>query len=218
MNDGLVAQSGRVGNSANTHLLASAEPIGEIRTRCALSVNGGSMNGDGRRLMVSIMTMSLFLLGCGESGNSTHPDQAPKREAVPSPEPDTTVQPDSGDQSAAVETHSGKFEEDGDTPGAEVSRGSITVEITPLRTSVGIIYGAEARDQSSGTLLATAKQVAMDGDMLVVEETQYSPNGDVVYEGKLYFSAGDELVREERTSGQKRWNVFHTWISDRPGF
>jgi len=171
--------------------------------------------------MASISTVSLFLCACGGAGNSTPADQSAEEGTTPEPEA-TLLQTNSSDQSTPAETPSeGPSEASppvADTPEAAESSGTITVDITPLRTREGIIYGAEARDQASGTLLATAKQVAMSGDMLVVEETQYSPSGDVVYEGKLFFSAGNELVNEERTSGQKRWNVFQTWISDSPGF
>ncbi len=95
--------------------------------------------------------------------------------------------------------------------------GSRSVSITPLRTNFGAIYGAEARDEATGTLLATAKQVAVKDNMVVVEETQFSPRGDAIYKGRLFFDAGNELVKEERIDGTKRWTIFHTWISDRPG-
>ncbi len=95
-------------------------------------------------------------------------------------------------------------------------RREFKVVIKPLRTEFGVIYGAEARDQTSGTLLATAKQVAMEGQTLVVEEMQYSPSGDVIYRGKLFFSEDNELLREEPVAGTKRWNIFRTWIEDRP--
>lgn len=88
------------------------------------------------------------------------------------------------------------------------------IVITPLRTQMGIIYGAEAHDKDSGALLAVAKQVEVEGDLLIVEEVQYSSAHDVVYKGKLFFSADDELVKEEPISGTKRWRIFDRWISD----
>lgn len=93
-------------------------------------------------------------------------------------------------------------------------RTNIRVVILPLLTSAGIIYGAEARDETSRALLASAKQVATDGDVLVVEETEYSLDGTVSYRGKLFFVAS-ELLKEQRTSGHKRWNIFRAWVGNR---
>jgi len=89
--------------------------------------------------------------------------------------------------------------------------GTIAVIITPLRTSFGAPYGAEARDEASGTLLAKAEQVAMEGNVLEVDELQYSPAGNVIYRGKLFFDAGGDLVRQEQIEGYKRWHIFETW-------
>ncbi len=92
---------------------------------------------------------------------------------------------------------------------------SIRVVITPLRhPRLDVIYGAEARDEA-GTLLAIGKQIAVEDNLLVVEETQYSSSGVVVYRGKLFF-AGTTLVKQEKIEGNKRWEIFHSWISDRP--
>jgi hypothetical protein len=91
------------------------------------------------------------------------------------------------------------------------SPGTVTVVIRPLRTSFGVPYGAEARDEVSGALLAKGEQVAMQGDVLEVDEVQYSPAGEVIYRGKLFFDSGGELIREEGTEGVKRWNIFTTW-------
>lgn len=88
------------------------------------------------------------------------------------------------------------------------------IVITPLRNQMGIIYGAEAHDKDSGALLATAKQVEVEGDLLVVEEVQYSSARDVVYKGRLFFSSDDELVKEEPIAGRKTWRIFNRWISD----
>lgn len=84
-------------------------------------------------------------------------------------------------------------------------------EINPIRDDWGVINGAEARDETSHTLLATAKQTAMEGDLLVVEETQFSPQGAVTYKGKLFFAPGGGLAREEQIEGQKKWHVFEHW-------
>lgn len=92
---------------------------------------------------------------------------------------------------------------------------SIRVVITPLRhPRLDVIYGAEARDEA-GKLLAVGKQIAVEDNLLVVEETQYSSNGAIVYRGKLFF-AGTTLVRQEKIEGNKRWEIFHSWVSDRP--
>jgi hypothetical protein len=90
--------------------------------------------------------------------------------------------------------------------------GNIRVVITPLRhPKFNVIYGAEARDQASGTLLAAGKQVGMEDGGLVVEETQYSPAGSVIYKGKIFFDAGGERVKEEWIEGAKKWDIFHSW-------
>lgn len=86
----------------------------------------------------------------------------------------------------------------------------VRIAITPLTDNFGRSYGAEARDESSGTLLATAKQVAMEGQTLVVEEVQYSQSGEA-YRGKLYFSPGGELERQQKIAGQKLWDIFQDW-------
>jgi len=89
---------------------------------------------------------------------------------------------------------------------------NIRIVITPLRTKdFGVFYGVEARDETSGTLLARAEQVKMEGQTLVVQETQYSADGGVIYRGKLFFDANDRLEREERIEGKKKWNLFQTW-------
>lgn len=93
-------------------------------------------------------------------------------------------------------------------------RTNIRVVILPLLTSAGIIYGVEARDETSRVLLANAKQVATDGDVLVVEETEYFLDGTVSYRGKLFF-LDSELLKEQRTSGHKRWSIFRAWIGNR---
>ena len=89
----------------------------------------------------------------------------------------------------------------------------ISIVITPLRNKFGSSYGAEARDQNSNALLATAKQVDFDEktQILVVEETQYSPGGDVIYMAKLFFGPGGDLQKEQPIEGQKRWNIFQSW-------
>jgi hypothetical protein len=93
---------------------------------------------------------------------------------------------------------------------------SIKVVVTPLRDKKSdVIYGAEARDEA-GTLLAKGEQTAMEDNLLVVDETQYSSNGVVAYRGRLFFNQGNELVKEEKIWGNKRWRIFDHWISDRP--
>ncbi len=103
------------------------------------------------------------------------------------------------------------------TATAQRIRGDLdTIIITPKRTQFGAIYGADAHDKASGTLLATAKQVAVEGNLLVVEETQYSSAGAVVYKGRLFFSPARDLVKVEKIEGNRKWEIFRTWISDRP--
>ena len=98
---------------------------------------------------------------------------------------------------------------------ADLNAENIRVVITPLRhPRLDVIYGAEARDDA-GILRAIAKQVAVEDNLLVVEETQYSSTGVVVYRGKLFF-AGTTLVKQEKIEGIKSWEIFHSWISDRP--
>jgi hypothetical protein len=92
----------------------------------------------------------------------------------------------------------------------------MNVIITPLRNRLGSIYGAEAHAESSGVLLATADQVAMEDELLVVRELQYDTSGKAVYEGKLFFSQSNELVKEEAVSGERRWKIFDNWVSDNP--
>lgn len=98
---------------------------------------------------------------------------------------------------------------------SDLNTGNIRVVITPLRhPRLDVIYGAEARDDA-GILRAIAKQVAIEDNLLVVEETQYSSTGVVLYRGKLFF-AGTTLVKQETIEGIKRWEIFHSWVSDRP--
>ncbi len=141
------------------------------------------MKSSGKGLSAVILILVVFLYSCSESGTQSQPN-LPSRE----------------DPALARKS--------------EVTLASIRVVITPLRNpQFGTLYGAEARDERSGALLATAKQIAMEGEVLVVQETQYSKAGTVVYKGKLFFS-GDELVREEKIQGDKIWDIFVTWISD----
>jgi len=81
----------------------------------------------------------------------------------------------------------------------------------------GQFSGFEARDEASGTLLARAKQVKIEGQILVVEETQYSADGAAVYQGKLFFDESDRLAREQRVEGQKKWDIFHTSMKESVG-
>jgi hypothetical protein len=163
-------------------------------------------------LRATLLFATFAILGCRESPRIAEVSEPSTVETVtaataPAVTPTPTTSSDQVTAAGVVEPPAKPIE----------LSGQRRISITPLRTDFGTIYGAEARDEETGVLLSRAKQVAVDDNVLVVEETQFSSDGGVIYRGKLFFDAGNYLIREERIEGTKRWDLFQTWISDMPG-
>src|ERR1017187_1996193 len=169
---------------------------------------------------IGVAISFLFLSGCGGTSHD-HEQSAPVSDNAPASTPTSSEPSPSLESSPAAgggksvpkarrRTPEARTEPDFAPSRQEEQPRTIQIVITPLRTK-GIPYGAEAREESSGILLAKAEQVAMQDQILEVDEVQYSSAGAIIYRGRLFFDAGGRLIRQERIEGNQKWRIFTSW-------
>lgn len=183
-----------------------------------------------------IAPLGILLLGCGcSSTNQSSPpplEQNVSTKSTPAPTQTPTTQQPTTTQRQSVEHQKGTQAQDNNLVADKnkiappiapdtnarlseqqpIKSRKIRIVIRPLvNAKFGTFYGYEAREEGSNLLLGRAEQVAMEGGTLIVEETQYSPTGSIVYRGRLFFDSGGELVKQEKIMGEKRYNLFQTW-------
>jgi hypothetical protein len=67
------------------------------------------------------------------------------------------------------------------------------------------------------TLVAEAKAKLLDDGRIEVEETHFSPDGAVVYKGRIWFRGAGEKVAEETVSGKRPKEQFKHWAVNPSG-